>query len=147
MIRRPPRSTRTDTRVPSTTLFRSADCIPELAQTLDALGLGGAGDHGGIERADGNAGQPGRSDAGFVQTLVDTRLIGAERAATLQNEGDDVVVRHLYRPGDGGSLFALRSAHSVPLLLDCGFTPDSRGRRCRGQIGRASCRERGCQYG
>src|SRR3546814_2667588 len=68
-----------------------------------------------------------------LQTLVDTRLIGAERAATLQNEGDDVVVRHLYRPGDGGSLFALRSAHSVPLLLDCGFTPDSRGRRCRGR--------------
>src|SRR3546814_16539413 len=36
MIRRPPRSTRTDTRVPYTTLFRS-ECIRLLAVHLDVL--------------------------------------------------------------------------------------------------------------
>src|SRR3546814_7736091 len=36
MIRRPPRSTRTDTRVPYTTLFR-AECIRVLALHLDVL--------------------------------------------------------------------------------------------------------------
>src|SRR3546814_2622167 len=39
MIRRPPRSTRTDTRFPYTTLFRSA--APEAAQILRPGGTGG----------------------------------------------------------------------------------------------------------
>src|SRR3546814_8028612 len=40
MIRRPPRSTRTDTLFPYTTLFRSAD-----GQALCAVGVAGGGDH------------------------------------------------------------------------------------------------------
>src|SRR3546814_6330858 len=44
MIRRPPRSTRTDTLFPYTTLFRSAERDPALAEVFDELvpfGLGG----------------------------------------------------------------------------------------------------------
>src|SRR3546814_12962448 len=39
MIRRPPRSTRTDTLFPYTTLFRSLDGLPEAAGILDVHGL------------------------------------------------------------------------------------------------------------
>src|SRR3546814_13245611 len=42
MIRRPPRSTRTDTLFPYTTLFRSVDDVPFL---LDLARLGGIGFH------------------------------------------------------------------------------------------------------
>src|SRR3546814_7783883 len=40
MIRRPPRSTRTDTLFPYTTLFRSADAVVELHVVADHLHLG-----------------------------------------------------------------------------------------------------------
>src|SRR3546814_21169495 len=44
MIRRPPRSTRTDTLFPYTTLFRSAlDVVP--LRTADAVAVAGAQDH------------------------------------------------------------------------------------------------------
>src|SRR3546814_1505503 len=47
MIRRPPRSTRTDTLFPYTTLFRSHDAVDDLAQAL----LVGEVDRGDLELA------------------------------------------------------------------------------------------------
>src|SRR3546814_14514871 len=41
MIRRPPRSTRTDTLFPYTTLFRSASALPDAEQDAAALGVTG----------------------------------------------------------------------------------------------------------
>src|SRR3546814_10295533 len=40
MIRRPPRSTRTDTLVPDTTLFRSHPGLPDTRHRADARGCG-----------------------------------------------------------------------------------------------------------
>src|SRR3546814_17939588 len=44
MIRRPPRSTRTDTLFPYTTLFRSRDDAARMAPTRDAVRLSRSGD-------------------------------------------------------------------------------------------------------
>src|SRR3546814_4438300 len=62
MIRRPPRSTRTDTLFPYTTLFRSGAKLPA------GIGVGGRADPGGFHEKDkspaggeGNTGEAGRS--------------------------------------------------------------------------------------
>src|SRR3546814_18543120 len=94
MIRRPPRSTRTDTLLPYTTLFRS-------------LGKGWiGGPRGGDARRDGVGGAGGK--------------------------GDDA------RPRE------------PPALYDAGAHRDAQGhgfgRDPVREIGRASCRERVCQY-
>src|SRR3546814_18479975 len=53
MIRRPPRSTRTDTLFPYTTLFRSDVGVPDTGQQLAAGPRGGRpGSHGDVLRAD-----------------------------------------------------------------------------------------------
>src|SRR3546814_15139190 len=48
MMRRPPRSTRTDTRVPYTTLFRAALARRQLGHDRVALGLAEAGPAGDL---------------------------------------------------------------------------------------------------
>src|SRR3546814_11411408 len=105
MIRRPPRSTRTDTLFPYTTLFRSA---------VDDLGAVEAEVFGvAAHEADG-IGRPG-------QVLVLAALYGVEvGVADAQHLGDgpEVLAELLARPDEG-------VGH---------------------QIGRASCRERVCQY-
>src|SRR3546814_9843067 len=53
MLRRPPRSTRTDTLFPYTTLFRSAGGGDAGGDDLDALGLGA--EHRGVEAQAGVA--------------------------------------------------------------------------------------------
>ena len=45
-----------------------------------------AGDDGRIDSADGNARHPVRLDFGFMHGLIDTGLVSAKRATTLQNE-------------------------------------------------------------
>ncbi len=67
------------------------DGLPELAQPFDPLGFRRPGDDGGVERADRNTGQPVRPDAGFMQALIDAGLIGSQRSAALQHQGDDIV--------------------------------------------------------
>src|SRR3546814_9860106 len=82
MIRRPPRSTRTDTLVPYTTLFRSVEPVVQVLvvgdQFLD-LGvglvdvLGVAGQRDPAERADAAAEQrahAGRDEAGKVEGVL-----------------------------------------------------------------------------
>src|SRR3546814_17735522 len=58
MIRRPPRSNRTDTRFPYTTLFRSADlaCQPQAAGDLDDAENQRPGGHQIKQEDDGGAG-------------------------------------------------------------------------------------------
>src|SRR3546814_13243873 len=100
MIRRPPRSTRTDTLFPYTTLFRSAE-IGDLADRLHhhardlAVGVEREGHIGGLDR----------------------RIVEV---------GDEAVI--------------------LPMLEPPGHER-GRGEVDRQQIGRASCRERVCQYG
>src|SRR3546814_20098627 len=85
MIRRPPRSTRTDTLVPYTTLFRSGRVervdvgADFLAQYLRQLGL--VGDRGearevGLDGLHARLVDRRRVDLGLVE-IGDTRLVGA----------------------------------------------------------------------
>src|SRR3546814_19058397 len=97
MIRRPPRSTRTDTLFPYTTLFRSA---------LDFAG----------EFA--------------VAFLIDGQLVGA-----------DVDVRPLAARQPGNRLIVTAEVERTAADVEFGFGVDQPA-----EIGRASCRERVCQY-
>ena len=65
---------------------RHANPIPELVQPLRALLGRIAGDQGGIDGADRDAGNPFGFEPRFRQALVHPGLIGAERAAALQHE-------------------------------------------------------------
>ena len=60
--------------------------LPEGEQLLDPSLRRIAGDDGGIDCADGDAGDPMGHDAGLGQLLIDAGLIGAERAAALEHQ-------------------------------------------------------------
>ena len=49
-----------------------------------------AGDDGGVDGTDGDAGHPVGLKSSLVQGLIDASLIGPERAAALQDEADTV---------------------------------------------------------
>src|SRR3546814_11926991 len=100
MIRRPPRSTRTDTRVPYTTLFRS-------------------------------------TDPGLVTNLVintDRRSYTVELRSTANTYMASVAWTY---PHD--ELIALKARSNQAARV-------AASQVASGQIGRASCRERGCPY-
>ena len=61
---------------------------PELAEAVHAGLRRIAGDDGGVDRADGDAGDPVGIDLGLGERGVDAGLVGAERAAALQHQGD-----------------------------------------------------------
>ncbi len=90
---------------------RCADRFPELAEAIHALGFGRARDDGGVQRADRDTRHPVRPDAGFVQALIDAGLVGAERAAALQHQSNDVVLRHFNPTGRTDQFFPLQSTH------------------------------------
>src|SRR3546814_14953846 len=90
-IRRPPRSTRTDTRFPYTTLFRSAhraDAVVEAAATLHAELLG----HGDLHVVDVPA-APQRFEEGVgeaeiqqvLHSLLAKVMVDADRKSTRLN--------------------------------------------------------------
>src|SRR3546814_17839459 len=106
MIRRPPRSTRTDTLFPYTTLFRSA-ALPARGDVPDLVARRNRARAFRFDRS-GIGTRRGVSDRIFVDEL---RALLARRICQCAVDGD---------------------AERDPLL----------GR----QIGRASCRERVCQY-
>src|SRR3546814_14716721 len=116
MIRRPPRSTRTDTLFPYTTLFRS----------LLIANLTDAG-----ERADSSCSPYGHSLLYLVSRSFEdheeTPLLGMEKhlVPALATHPWGAMVRQLPSPG---RIFAEGSPAT------------------RAAIGRASCRERVCQY-
>src|SRR3546814_20786997 len=121
MIRRPPRSTRTDTLFPYTTLFRSAQGLVRvllLALGFVALGFG-------TERL------LHRMAAGVEGWITALPL------ATVGERLRAVATRLAY----GVSLIAAFALGSVGAFLTFDWPP-----LLREQIGRGSCRERGCQY-
>jgi len=68
--------------------FLALHPAPEFLQPVEAiLGLI-AGDQAGVDGADRRADDPIRLDPGFVERLIDTRLVSAERAAALEHEHD-----------------------------------------------------------
>src|SRR5260221_4579850 len=71
---------------------------PEFLQPVEAiLGLV-ARDQTGVDGADRRADDPIRLDPGFMQCLIDARLVGAERAAALEDKDDlPMLLRWLLR--------------------------------------------------
>src|SRR3546814_17477227 len=124
MIRRPPRSTRTDTLFPYTTLFRS----------LVALRLG-AGGHCGPFRP--------------FPRRVDGQIDGEARAVAGLRFGKDIAARLLHDSIDGRKAKARPLAHFLggeERLEDVGENIGRYSGSRVGEIGRASCRDRGCRY-
>src|SRR3546814_16616078 len=105
MIRRPPRSTRTDTLFPYTTLFRSP---------ADPFAIGGA-----VE-------ENRNLFAALLRAGIDARA----------DYNPDIFHQKFIIRDSGGSRRAL-------LTGSTNFTPTGTGSH---EIGRASCRERVCQY-
>ena len=64
------------------------DPVPEFAQRRQPPLGRVAGDQRSVDGADRDAGNPVRLQPGFMQRLVDAALIGAQRAAALQNQRD-----------------------------------------------------------
>ena len=64
------------------------------------------GDDGGIDGADGNAGNPIGHDVRFMHGLIDAGLIGTECAAPLQHESD--AIASIRTAGVQGSTLAQR---------------------------------------
>src|SRR6185312_14020081 len=71
---------------------RAADRLPEFAQPFHPPLGRVAGDDRRVQRADRDAGQPVRLQAGLVQRLEHAGLVGAECAAALQHQRDGAVV-------------------------------------------------------
>ena len=65
-----------------------SDALPEGAQPLQAERRWIAGNDRPVDGADRYARQPVRLETGFLQGLVDARLVGSQRAATLQDGRD-----------------------------------------------------------
>src|SRR3546814_21001856 len=109
MIRRPPRSTRTDTLFPYTTLFRSAE-----------------GRAGGVDDGEKEEGRD-----------REAQVVEGHRIAPVDAEQR--------RRGDAG--IAVEAVEEVVVLTHEVEEGDGdRQRDHDGEIGRASCRERVCQY-
>src|SRR3546814_14259880 len=116
MIRRPPRSTRTDTLFPYTTLFRSQHGI--------------------------NARMSKNPDQALRLMIVDDSGEDAEAiVSALRNSG--IAVRPL-RPASGEELAAMPGAQPIDLVLAAQQARDLPFAEVK--IGRASGRERGGQY-
>ena len=72
-----------DDRIPR---HRRRNHLPEFLQPLDALSRLVAGDDRGVDGADRDAGNPVRLEIAMAQRLIGAGLVGAERAAALQDE-------------------------------------------------------------
>src|SRR3546814_19245195 len=136
MIRRPPRSTRTDTLFPYTTLFRS-----NIVCAIDDLVLIGRREaHGVVAAIPGIAiterGAADRRTAGIAARARDRKAA----IAGLQPH-EHVIARIVLRDR---ALTANLRGHRGLVTVVVGTAALPR-KRC--QIGGASCRERVCQYG
>src|SRR3546814_20844389 len=126
MIRRPPRSTRTDTLFPYTTLFRSARCVDHAFQAVD--------------------------DEEVTLLVVIAEVAGAEEtlAVALEEDlrgffGSVPVAEEDLRPG-GDDLAGFVGAEFLQRVGIADARVDVEDRVAEASLGRASCRERVCQY-
>src|SRR3546814_16284289 len=84
MIRRPPRSTRTDTLFPYTTLFRSHQPVQKIAEQLRALGMAASV---GVAQDFHPEVREALADTGGVGVTIDAQAVPAAR---LLADGDTV---------------------------------------------------------
>src|SRR3546814_14589525 len=127
MIRRPPRSTRTDTLFPYTTLFRSDQVVAELVPRALVVRLFLAPDHVG----------------GLAALEFGRQQLARERVQLLDADQGDVVGFALVHVFEQVVVDLARAQHDALCLLRvAGGVGDQVL-----EIGRASWRERVCQYG
>src|SRR3546814_2390644 len=146
MIRRPPRSTRTDTRFPYTTLFRSRLAAEQpAARKSDVM----------LQRA----ANPEVAQGGVAPTAATPELSPLAQAAEAPdpngqrrknamvgraNDGAEVNPHRLIAPV---SPWTLQAGSLIAASLITGLNSDLPGLvTAQVKIGRASCRERVCQY-
>jgi len=77
-------------------LIGLGDYLPKAPQLLHAVGGRIAGDQGGVDRSDRDAGHPVRMQIPLGQRLIDAPLIGAQGAAALEQQSNAVE----RRPGE-----------------------------------------------
>src|SRR3546814_17559078 len=116
MIRRPPRSTRTNTLFPYTTLFRSV-----VLESLSSLQV--------LDRVLDREAEIGIAHDPVVNSAIETEVIARTRIVCVMR--DD----HPFATHDE---IAIRDLEPYPILT---YLP-----QVLFQIGRASCRERVCKY-
>src|SRR3546814_13176515 len=126
MIRRPPRSTRTDTLFPYTTLFRSQSCLV-LAQQ-------------GLQFFSGAKLQHGLA-VGFLQILELTLVL----LAYVLGLGPEGILHARLALIDPVLDLRRRKIELSARLRNRGLALDDLQYQRRRPIGRATCRERGCQ--
>src|SRR3546814_16501800 len=118
MIRRPPRSTRTDTLFPYTTLFRSRLWRANVGRNVCDRAAGGTGDRHGADT--------------LGPDLPDIRMARSTRSARRRAGSIEGSARMM-------GLVVLCGGLISACALPCLARPDP--------FGTASCRGRGCQYG
>src|SRR3546814_11112891 len=138
MIPRPPRSTRTDTLFPYTTLFRSTDKAPRYGAAITELKREGKLDRETAHRQVKYLNNVIEADHGKLKILIKpVRGFKSIPTAYATIEGFEV-------------MRALRKGQARPWCLQPGIRGEvrlvERGVGI-GKIGSASCRERVCQYG
>src|SRR3546814_11561727 len=132
MIRRPPRSTRTDTLFPYTTLFRSSSIRTFWRGSRPGEQLAALGPE--------NQGKPGhRADQkGIGQRQRRSVILLADRRA--DGGGEQSLGKALIRRGDARHMAEILHRDRTEIAADKADEPDV-------ETGRASGRERVCQYG
>src|SRR3546814_12700115 len=129
MIRRPPRSTRTDTLFPYTTLFRSGLATAFMTGIHAALRLG--------------------ADV-IVNTDADNQYEASDipklTAPILAGEADMVIGSRPISETEHFSWIKKKLQHLGSWAVRVASKTDVTDAPSGFQIGRASCRERGCQY-
>src|SRR3546814_12749721 len=132
MTRHPPRSTRTDTLLPYTTLFRAKDVVYQFPQSLGSS-KGGATGWGAVETQMREMVQT-RSDQAALETLI----IGSSAAARHLRDMIRRVARSnasvmLCGPSGSGTALVARPIHDEGVRADkafsainCGATPAER---------------------
>src|SRR5215471_5807793 len=98
------------------------DLFPEAAELRHTLGWMVTGDNGGVDSADGNAGDPIRVKVRFGERFIDPGLIGAQRATPLQQQSEALEGRPVGNSvrfaAPAKSSFSLGgSVHSPPPLI------------------------------
>src|SRR4051812_15449491 len=83
-----------------------AHAIPELLEPIQAVARPVAGDQPRVDGADRRADYPVGLDPGFAEALIDAGLIGAERAAALEDQ--DGLAHRLGAPRNVRVLFNRR---------------------------------------
>ncbi len=113
--------------------------LPELAHRRDALAWLVAGDDGGVDGADGDAGDPGRAHALASQALAHPALIRSQRATALQHQHRPALTPGRGRRDGGAPALELGRRQGLPLgrfgLGRLGLSRPGLGRPGLGRLG------------